>query len=133
MTARTIAAIVLGLFLYLCGCATTLAPGPSYPASLERAGAIDVQAKVRDGAIEFTNTTASPLPAGRLWVNAWYSAPTPSVEVGETIRIPVGALRDEHGEAMRGEGFFATEAPEEVLLAELQAERRLVGLVVVRE
>lgn len=130
MTIRTLLSLLVALLLI--GCAHPLKPGPSYPNSLDRLGAIDVQVAVRDGALEFTNTTASPLPAGRLWVNAWYSAATPAADVGETLRIPVAALRDEHGETMRGEGFFATEAPEEVLLAELQTDQGLIRLVVVK-
>ncbi len=131
MIARTLLLFSIGLLLT--GCASKAVPGPSYPESLQRAGAVDVQIAVRDGAVEFTNTTASPLPAGRLWVNAWYSAPTESVEVGETFRVPVSNLRDRFGETMRGEGFFATEAPETVLLAELQTEQGLIGLIVVRD
>jgi hypothetical protein len=125
--------IACGLVIFaLAGCQKTLRPGPSYPSTIERLGAVDVQVVTRRGVLEFTNTTAEPLPAGRLWVNAWFSAPTERVEVGETFRVPISALHDEHGETMRGEGFFATEAPEEIYLAELQTNAGLTGLVVVR-
>lgn len=133
MPLRNLLLLVIVSVLAVSGCAgRQLRPGPSYPASLERRGALDVQVEVIDGRITLTNTTASMLPAGRLWLNAWYSVEVDPVAVGETLRVPVAAFRDEHGERMRGGGFFATEAPEAILLAEWQVEDGLYGLVVVK-
>lgn len=115
------------------GCASDpLVPGPSYPESLSRRGTLDIQVVVEGRQVTLTNTTASSLPAGRLWLNAWYSASTSTVAVGDTLTIPITDFRDEHGQIMRGGGFFASEPPEQVFLAQWQAPDGLYGMVVVR-
>ncbi|RMH30120.1 MAG: hypothetical protein D6693_00900 [Planctomycetota bacterium] len=108
-----------------------LHPGPAYPENAPRLDPLDIQLRVGSLAITFTNTTARVLPEGRVWLNAWYSAPAGPVGVGETVSIPVSAFRDEHGEAIRGGGFFAAEAPEPIVLAQYATADGLHGVVVV--
>lgn len=121
------------LQMALTGCATpALEPGPSYPASASRYGSLDIQVYLQGRELVLTNTTALALPAGRLWLNEWYSAATPEIAIGQTLRLPLTSFRDEHGQTIRGGGFFASEAPEEILLVEMAAAGELYGLIVVR-
>ncbi len=107
--------------------------GGVYPEQLERLPAIDVQVFVDQAGttLSMTNATAEPLRPGRLWLNAWYSRPVERVGVGETVQLFLGEFRDRYGEAVRTGGFFATDRPEEIILAELEVEPGLRRLVVV--
>lgn len=132
--------LLLGAALAACpGCAPVLTsrgdPGPRYPESLERGETLNIQVLREDDrqTIVLTNTTARAFDAGRLWVNAWFSRPIEGLDVGETIRIPVRDMIDEHGKRMRGGGFFSTERPDPLLLAEVEADGAMYGLVVVEE
>jgi len=109
--------------------------GEAYPGGLDRTRTLNAQVFLRDDKqiLELTNTTARSYGASRLWVNQWFSAPIDGLGIGQTLRIPVERLKDEYGESFKGGGFFAIEAPDELLLAELETEGRLLGLIVVEQ
>jgi hypothetical protein len=138
---RVVAALVFGLSVWLggTGCAEGLRARPgvgaSYPSGMDRSETLNVQVFLRGDSqyVEFTNTTARSFGPSRLWVNRWFSTALDGLAIGETVRIPVGELRDEHGSAFKGGGFFAIEAPDDLLLAELESAERLYGLIVVEE
>lgn len=121
--------------LALAGCATRgtgrIDDGVPYPASKVQGATLDVQV-FRDGTdIRFTNTSAAPLGPGRLWLNAWYSRELPPVGVGETIELGLRAFRDRYGQPFRAGGFWAVDPAAPVVLAQVEEQDRLVGLVVV--
>lgn len=135
-------------FLTICACAMLAAglsgcsSGPraveyarAYPA-LKQGETLDIQVFRREKRIELTNTTARAFGPSTLWLNAWFSRPIKSLAVGETLDLPLSEFRDENSEAFRGGGFFAAEAPEKLVLAQLEttdadAKPVLLGLVVV--
>lgn len=134
MVDRSLIVLVCVGATLLAGCrGPALTPGPVYPESAARYGVLDIQVRVESRRVSFTNTTPRVLPAGRLWINGWYSAAVKPTPVGGGVEIPITAFRDEHGEGVRGGGFFAAEEPEKIILAELEAPDGLYGLVVVRE
>jgi hypothetical protein len=120
------------------GCASGPDPHhrPVYPAHLERGPAIDIQVFVQPSSIRLTNASTTPFDRSTIWLNAWYGSHIDALHVGQTIDVPLARFRDEHGERIRGGGFFATEDQDPVVLAELetgtQDSRRLLRLVVVR-
>ncbi|MAY74493.1 MAG: hypothetical protein CMJ31_07290 [Phycisphaerae bacterium] len=81
--------------------------------------------------LRLTNTTAHTLPAGTLWLNRWFFREVESVEPGESLHLPLKGFRDRYGESFRAGGFFATRDPDLVVLAQLEANGELHGLIVV--
>lgn len=133
---------LLGLGL-LAGCSILdTRPAPDityargYPAQLRQGETLDIQV-VRDGTtIRITNTSATALGPGTLWVNRWYSRPIDGLGVGEAVTLPLGEFRDEFGEAFRAGGFFASEDADIVVLTQYETTQApygtvLYGLVVV--
>jgi len=128
------------LALVGCRATTEIVEGPAYPASASRAQTLDVQV-ARDGtAISFTNTTATTLGPGRLWINSWFSRDLPEIAPGEPITLDLYEFKDRYGTAFRGGGFFASERPDRVVLVEIEpaasvteaSTSTLLGLVVVK-
>ncbi len=102
-----------------------------FPAKPVRAGPVDVQLIVGDREGEFTNSTARPIEGATLWLNAWFGARLAPVAPGQSVRVPLTAFADENGGSVRGGGFWARARQEVIVLAELEMEDRLYGLVVV--
>ena len=130
-----------GLFLAGClaagfagGCSspsTVIGDGPTYPA-MAQSNVINVQV-VRDVTkITFTNTTASPLGAGRLWVNQWYSYEFPGLAIGKSMTLDLADFADRYGTKFRSGGFFATEFADRLVQLQLEADDAVTGLVVIR-
>jgi hypothetical protein len=118
----------------LAGCqrgSQKIAEGEQYPAALPHGPTMNVQVFRRETQIEFTNTTAQPIPPSRLWLNAWYSHEFPGLGVGQTVVIPLREFKDRYGDPFRGGGFFATEPPDRLALAEVEAGGHVAGMVVV--
>lgn len=102
-----------------------------YPANRKQTRTLDIQVARDETVIRFTNTTAHPIPACTMWINAWYSRDVPAIGVGETVRLNLFEFKDQYGEEFRAGGFFATDKPMRLVLAQLALEEELVGLVVV--
>jgi hypothetical protein len=139
--ARCLTTFALGLASALiavgpsgCGSGVTgMVEGPEYPFQRKQSKTLDVQAVREETILTVTNTTAHTLPACRMWVNQWFSWPFPGLAVGETVEIPLADFKDKFGETFRAGGFFAIDRPAKVVLAQLELEGELVGLVVVGE
>lgn len=128
------AVLFFALALTLCGCVGTTPTeriARRYPIEVPRGAMLPIQVVVDDRRVEFTNTTGTVFGPSVLWLNQWYSIAIGSMGVGETISIPISRFVDEHGEQMRGGGFFATEAPERIVYAELRTGEALRGMPVV--
>ncbi|MEM9064567.1 MAG: hypothetical protein AAGB51_03660 [Planctomycetota bacterium] len=113
-----------------------------YPYELAQAETLDIQVFLNPTTIEFTNTTARAFGASRVWLNQRYSREINGLDVGETKVLSLGEFRDRFGDEFPGSGFFATERPERLVLAQLETEqpdalgvsaRVLLGLVAIAE
>ncbi|MBX3358231.1 MAG: hypothetical protein KF745_07370 [Phycisphaeraceae bacterium] len=132
-TARLVLVLVIGA---ACGggCSTPRDPskaGPPATMVVKQDRMLNVQVFRDEAKITMTNTTAEPIPAGRMWVNAWYSIQFEGLGVGETMVLSLDEFRDQYGDAFRGGGFFAAKQPERLVLAQIQTEDQVLGLVVV--
>lgn len=122
------------------GCAS-YQPAPfsqPFPESAKQSETLDIQV-IRDGTtISFTNTTARTLPATIMWLNRRFCRPVDALEVGETRTLALSGFKDEFGQPFRAGGFFASEAPDKLVQAQLesvdaQGAKTLLGLVVIAE
>ncbi len=108
-------------------------PGPAYPQETGQSAVLDIQAFRRETELLLTNTTAEPFPGGgRIWVNAQFSYPFDSFEIGQTLLLDLREFVNEFGERFRAGGFFATELPDDVVLVQIEHGGRIDGVVVVR-
>ena len=100
-----------------------------------RGRTLDIQVIKHDTTLEFTNTTARTFGPATLWLNSYFSRPIDGLAVGQTLTLPLSSFRNEHSEKFRGGGLFAAEAPEKLVLAELETTDDgrpvLLGLIVV--
>lgn len=127
--------------LFLASCATRPTPVPYarlYPSDLPRGKPLDIQVIKHDTTLELTNTTAMAFGPSTIWLNSYYSKPIDGLEVAERLELPLSGFRNEYSEKFRGGGFWATEAPERLVLAELETTGKdgkpvLLGLIVVGE
>ncbi len=129
-TSVVLAVITAGI----AGCAS--GPGidyaSSYPGEKANAGTLDIQVLRGEGEITMTNASARGFGPVKMWLNKWYVLPIEGLGVGETKTIRLDRFVDEHGERFRVGGFFATKAPERLVLAQFETEHEMVGLIVVR-
>jgi hypothetical protein len=130
-----VAALVLGLGLSG-GCAGSreIQRGMVYPEKVTRGTTLDIQVIRRSTIIEMTNTTARVFGPSVLWLNGRFSKEIPGFAVGQTLTFRLREFKDEFGESFRGGGFFATERPELLALAEIEprGSGEMLGLIVVR-
>ncbi len=85
----------------------------------------------RDGPIlTMTNTSPATLGPGLLWINAAYSIEIDPIPSGERVTIDLRECLNEFGQPFRGGGFFATERPDDVVLAEIETDEGMLGLKV---
>ncbi len=117
----------------LAGCRSTptIKSGPEYPADATRVETIDLQVIRRGTRIEMTNTTARAFGPGTLWLNGWYGREIAGLDVGQSLNLRLRDFHDQFGGTFRAGGFFAAEKPDKIVLAELQTDGRLLGLVVI--
>jgi hypothetical protein len=108
-----------------------------YPLALSREGMLDIHV-IREGPqITLTNTTARAFGPSTLWLNNRYGYPLAGLAVGETVSLNLGRFADENSDRFRPGGFFATEAPDLLVVAELETisphteETELLGLIAV--
>jgi len=110
---------------------TEIDDGPNYPA-LPQSRAVDIQVVRDETDITLTNTTAAPLPPGRLWVNQWYSREFVGLGVGQTVTFDLAEFKDRYGAKLRSGGFWATEFADRLVQLQLHADDVVTGLVVIR-
>jgi hypothetical protein len=136
LTAAATAALTLPLALTLAGCGfaqsdtAAIEEGPVYAQS-RQADVLDVQVVRRGTRLTLTNTTARAFGPCRMWLNQWYSRDLDGLAVGQSLSLPLSEFKDRYGAPFRAGGFFATEAPDRVVLTQLEAEGQLIGLVTI--
>ena len=123
--------------IWLGGCAGSAGPiveNERYPQHLRQTQTLDVQVFREGPKIWMTNTSARSFGPVRMWVNEWYSRVLEDgFAIGQTLEMSLYDFEDVYGDSFRGGGFFATERPEKLVLAQLETEDGLLGLVVVNE
>jgi hypothetical protein len=102
-----------------------------YPGSAVQKETVDIQVFRRTKTIELTNTTARAYGPMTMWLNMRYSCPIEKLAIGETLTLPLRDFRDVHSEPFRGGGFFASEPPDRLVLAQFETEGGMLGLIVV--
>ncbi len=134
---------LLGLSLGTAGCQSgpdVVSYARTYP-PLAQQGSLDIQVVRRVTKIELTNTTARAFGNSTLWLNGRFSLPIDGFGVGETLTLNLRDFRDEFSDAFRAGGFFASETPDRLVLAQIETPRvgegpegakELLGLVVVK-
>lgn len=109
-----------------------------YPTDVPRGRALDIQVRKGDTTLTLTNTTSRAFGKSTIWLNSYFSQPIEGLGVGEEMTLPLSRFRNEFSEKFRGGGFFASEAPEKLVLAEIETPGAdgtpvLLGLIVVGE
>lgn len=114
-----------------CGGNARIGEARGFPMEKSQVSTANIQVIRRETEITLTNTTSRSFAAATMWINRQFSRPIDSLEIGETITLPLSGFRNEHGEAFRAGGFFATEKPDRLVQAQIETEDGLVGLIVV--
>lgn len=131
---------LLGLFLAGsvlvggAGCASTgsdISQRATFPEARKQSRVLDIQVTREETDILFTNTTAAAIPPCRMWLNRWYALDFKGLGIGESTRLDLRDFKDRYGEAFHGGGFFATEYPDRLVLAQFEIGEDLVGLIVI--
>ncbi|MFO0859331.1 MAG: hypothetical protein U0570_02155 [Phycisphaerales bacterium] len=127
--------------LLLLGGCTSIPPvdyARPYPKELPAGQTVDVQVFRKAKTLEFTNTTASPLGPGTIWLNRRFGMPikTP-IGVGQSVAIPLTNFRDEFGDPFREGGFWASDLPDALVLCQVEQAGEgekpvIIGLVTVQ-
>jgi len=116
--------MLAALLSALCGCKSAPTPVPyarEYPVDVTRVPkTLDIQVFRRTYTIDFTNTTAREFGPSTLWLNRRFSYPITGVALAEQVEIPLKQFKDEFSDQFRGGGFFASEAPDTLVMAELE-------------
>lgn len=136
------ATLLLASALVLPAC--QLAPatyGVEYPPGLKQGTTLDIQVVRRAQRVTMTNTSAINFGPSRLWLNRRFSLPIDGWKIGETLDIHLASFADEFGERFRPGGFFAAEAPDKIVQAQIETPRsdhadpeaqiKMLGLIVV--
>lgn len=110
--------------------------GTGYPGEFRRLEPSNIQLYRSGRSITVTNTMARNFGPSTLWLNQWFARDIEGLAIGETMTLSLGDFTDEFGDSFKGGGFFATVAPERIVLAELETadagdERVLLPLIVV--
>ncbi|MBN8598543.1 MAG: hypothetical protein J0L78_12805 [Planctomycetes bacterium] len=92
-----------------------------YPKELPAGQTVDVQVFRRSKTLDFTNTTATPLGPGTIWLNRRFSRPLKDpIGVGQTVSLPLREFRDEFGDPFREGGFWASDIPDALVLCQVE-------------
>lgn len=110
-----------------------------YPMTLKQDKTLDIQVVRRGQRMTMTNTTAINFGPSRLWLNRRFSRPIEEWRIGQTLDFHLSTFVDEFGETFRPGGFFAAEAPDTIVQAQIETPRtqsvmadvKVLGLVVV--
>lgn len=109
-----------------------------YPFEAKQETTLDIQVVRRGTRVTMTNTTATNFGPTRLWLNRRFSFPIAKWEIGETLDLPLKDFLDEFGERFRPGGFFAAEAPDTIVHAQIEVPSavsaggaRMLGMIVV--
>ncbi len=140
-TTRLVSLPICLAAMLLCGCGSSMLSGRTqaldrnasrpYPIEMEKQPSLPIHVQRNVTKISMTNTSARAFGASTIWLNGRYSREIEGFAVGQTLTLPLGEFTDEFGQHFRGGGFFATENPDPMVMAEIETEGEIIGLVVV--
>jgi hypothetical protein len=139
-TSRTLLSVLTLVFLLPGGCMSRWLgdsgtayykdAGRAYPVEMVKEPSLTIQVLRDVTTIGMTNTTAHAFGASTIWLNSRYSHEIDGMGVGQTLTLELDAFTDEFGEHFRGGGFFAIVNPDPLVMAEIESDGQLFGLVV---
>jgi hypothetical protein len=140
MPTRPRLALLCLLPALLAACASDPAPrAPRFNDALVQAETLNIQVVRHATRIAFTNTTARSFGPSRVWINRRFARDIDALAIGQSVDLPLAEFVDEYGDRFRAGGFFAAEAPDRVVQAQLEpvvptpeVKRELLGLIVVQ-
>ena len=94
----------------------------SYPSQLNRLEPGNIQLYRADTKVTLTNTTDHNFGPSTIWLNQWFAHDIEGLGIGQTLTLTLSTFKDEYGDAFRGGGFFATHAPDQIVLAEMETK-----------
>lgn len=98
-----------------------------YPLGLTPGQTLDIHV-IREGPqITLTNTTPRAFGPSMLWLNNQFGHPLEGLDVGETVSLRLGRFADENSDRFKPGGFFATERPDLLAVAELETTSPYTG------
>ncbi len=106
----------------------------AYPQQVTLGPTLDIQVFGRATTIELTNATAREFGPSTIWLNALYAMPIESLEIGESLTLPLAGFRNEFNETIRAGGFFATRRPDRLVLVQIEEDASpgtMLGMIVV--
>lgn len=112
------------------GGSSEITEGPAYP-FITQTETLDIQVFRDSTTLSFTNTSARVFPAARLWLNREFHRDIDGLAIGQTLTLALATFVDQYGTPFRSGGFFATEAPDKVVLAQLELDGKMLGLITV--
>ncbi|MDP6693509.1 MAG: hypothetical protein QF444_04205 [Phycisphaerales bacterium] len=131
--------LLIGTTLLISGCQTPL-PDISkatqrYPFELHSSEVLPIQVIRKGEHIIIVNSTADDFNNATIWINQQYTQSLPMMPAGSTIRINLWDCYDAFGEKFNAGGFWRTDEPTKLVLAELQQHENqpLIGLLVIGE
>jgi hypothetical protein len=95
---------------------------------------LNVQVTRDETRLTLTNTSARDFGPATLWINKSFAKPIDGFAIGQTLNLDLATFTNQFGDRFRAGGFFATDRPHDVVLAEIEegdtGER--YGFIVVR-
>lgn len=141
-SARVLASAIVLAPLGACSSLPPVDYARPYPKELPAGQTIDVQVFRRSKTLDFTNTTATPIGPGTIWLNRRFSRPlTQPIGVGQSVALPLREFRDEFGDPFREGGFWASDIPDALVLCQIEqpiagggedSKPLIIGLVTVQ-
>lgn len=114
-----------------CRAGSKIDAGRSYPIKKAQTKTLDVQVIRNETEITMVNTTANALPEGTMWINGQFSHGFEGLAPGARTTMSLKSFHNEYGEAFRAGGFFATQRPSSLVMAQIETTESMIGLVVV--
>jgi hypothetical protein len=130
---------VVGIAVLFAGCRSTppsaTTDGPRYPAHLVQNEVLDVQVFREGTRMRLTNTSTRRIGRSMVWVNRRFGREIGGLDIAQTLEMDLREFVDEYGQPFRAGGFFAPEAPQPLVLVQVQpldGDPGLFGLIVAR-
>lgn len=105
--------------------------GREYPAAIENRSIVDIQVRRDETEITLTNTSSRSFGPGTMWINGAFGRELDGFAIAQTLTLDLRQFRNEFNEPFRAGGFFATQRPDELIVAELEIGDEMIGLIVI--
>lgn len=92
-----------------------------YPFETPRAPkTLDIQVIRAVRTIEFTNSSGKAFGPCTIWLNRRFSLPIDGLAIGQRVELRLSDFVDEFSDPFRAGGFFAADAPDVIVMAEIE-------------